>query len=133
VQPMSGENVDLVRAIYERFRAGDIDGALELHDPEVEVHDRPEAPDPQVYRGHDGVLTSLGVSQATFEGLDLVPEEFVDVGDHVVVVFRFVGRGRESGVPIDERLAHLWTVRDGKAIRMVVHSGREEALRAAST
>ena len=128
---MSEANVELLRAIYDRFRAGDVEGALALHDPEVEVHDRPEAPDPQVYRGHEGVLRSLGVSQAAFEGLDLVPEEFLDAGDRVIVVFRFQGIGRGSGVPIDERLAHLWTIRDGRAVRMTVHSGRDEALNAA--
>jgi ketosteroid isomerase-like protein len=130
---MSQANVELVRTIYDRFRAGDNESALALHDPEVEVHDRPEIPDPQVYRGHAGVLQSLGVSQATFEGLDLAPEEFIDAGDRVVVVFRFRGTGRESGVPIDERLAHVWTIRNGKAVRMEVHSGREQALRAAGS
>jgi ketosteroid isomerase-like protein len=128
---MSQANVDLVRTIYERFRAGDNEVSLELFDPEVEVHDRPEAPDPQVYRGRQGVLTSLGVSQAAFEGLDLVPEEFIGAGEQVVVVFRFVGKGRESRIPVDERLAHLWTIRDGKAVRMAVHSSRDEALQAA--
>jgi ketosteroid isomerase-like protein len=76
-----------------------------------------------VYRGHEGVLHSLRVSQAAFTGLDIVPEEFVDAGDRVVVHFRFVGTGRTSGVPIEERLVHVWTVRDGKAIRMEVQSG----------
>jgi hypothetical protein len=128
---MSQANVELVRTIYDRFRAGDTDGALALHHPEIEVHDRPEIPDPQVYRGHEGVLSSLRVSQAVFKGLDVVPEEFLDAGDRVIVVFRFQGTGRESGVPIDERLAHVWTIRDGKAARMEVHSGRDEALRAA--
>ena len=128
---MSQANVELVRAIYERFRAGDVDGGLALQAPDVEVHDRPEIPDPQVYRGHDGVLDSLRVSQAAFTGLDVVPEEFVDAGDQVVVVIHFHGSGRMSGVPIDERLAHLLTIRDGKAVRMQVHSGRDEALRAA--
>jgi ketosteroid isomerase-like protein len=128
---MSRANIELVRAIYDRFRAGDTDGALALHDLEIEIHDRPEIPDPQVYRGHEGVLSSLSVSRAAFEGLELVPEEFIDAGDRVVVVFRFRGKGRKSGVPIDERLAHVWTIRDGKAVRMEVHSGRDEALRAA--
>ena len=63
--------------------------------------------------------------------MDLVPEEYIGVGDRVVVVVRFVGRGRESGFPIDERLCHVWTLREGKAVRMEVHSGREEGLRAA--
>jgi uncharacterized protein len=131
VRSMSQPNVELVRAIYDRFRSGDTDGALALHDPDMEVHDRPQAPDPQVYRGREGVLESLRVSRAAFEGLEMVPEEILDAGDRVVVVFRFRGTGRESGVPVDERLAHVWTIREGKAVRMEVHSGRDEALRAA--
>ena len=129
---MSQANVELVRTIYDRFRAGDTEGALAFHAPDVEIHDRPEIPDPRVYRGHEGVLSALSASRATFERLDMVPEEFVDAGDRVIVVFRFVGKGRESGVPIDERLAHVWTIRDGKAVRLDVHSGRDEALRAAA-
>jgi ketosteroid isomerase-like protein len=125
----SAENVELVRTIYERFRAGDNEAALALHHPDVEVHDRPEAPDPQVYRGREGVLESLRVSDVTFDGLDLEPEEFIDAGDDaVVVVFRFRGTGRESRIPVDERLAHRWTIHDGKVARMSVHSSRERAL-----
>jgi uncharacterized protein len=120
---VSQEDVELVRTIYDRFRAGDLQGGLAVCHPDIEVHDRPEAPDPQVYRSHDGVVESLRVSQAEFTGLDVVPEEFIDAGDRVVVVFRFVGTGRTSGIPVDERLAHVWTVRDGKAIRMEVQSG----------
>ena len=86
---MSEANVELMRSIYDRFQAGDQDGALALLDPEVEVHDRPEIPDPQVYRGHEGVLAALQVSQDTFEGLNLVPEEYLDAGNQVIVVFRF--------------------------------------------
>ena len=55
----------------------------------------------------------------------------MEKGDRVVVVFRFLGTGRESGVPIDQRLCHAWTIRDGKAVRMEVHSSRDEALRSA--
>jgi ketosteroid isomerase-like protein len=128
---MSEANVDLIRAVYDRFSRGDNDDALALLDPAIEVHDRPEIPDPQVYRGHDGVIASLQTSQDTFDGLTLSPEEYVDAGDQVVVVFRFQGVGRGSGIEVDEQLAHRWSIRDGKAVRMDVHSSREEALRAA--
>lgn len=124
-------NVDLVRAVYDRFRGGDAEGALALYAPDVEVHDRPEIPDPQVYHGHEGVLAALGESRSEFAGLDIVPEEFIDAGDRVVVVFTIVGRGRESGVPVEERLCHAWTVRDGLVTRMEVHSTREAAMRGA--
>jgi uncharacterized protein len=126
---MSRANVDVVRAVYDRFRGGDRAGGLALYHPDVEVHDRPEVPDPHVYHGHEGVLEALGESRSEFAGLDIVPEEFIDRGDRVVVVFRFVGQGRESGVPIEQRLCHAWTVRDGLVTRMEVHSTRESALR----
>jgi ketosteroid isomerase-like protein len=128
---MSESNLELIRTVYERFQANDQDGGLALLDPSIEVHDRPEIPDPQVYRGHEGVLASLQTSQDTFDGLTLSPEEYVDAGDQVVVVFRFQGVGRGSGIEVDEQLAHRWSIRDGKAVRMDVHSSREQALRAA--
>src|SRR4051794_26981260 len=126
------DGVAVVREIYERFRSGDERGGLELLDPEVEVDDRPEIPDPQVYRGHEGVVAALGVSRAEFDDVDLVPDEFIDAGqDVVVVVLHFVGRGRESGFPIDELLCHLWRLRGGRAVRMEVHADRAGALRSA--
>jgi ketosteroid isomerase-like protein len=124
-------DLELVGEIYDRFRAGDIEAALARFHPDIEIHERPVIPDPQVHRGHEGVLASLRESRSAFQGLDMVPEEFLSAGGHVIVVFRFQGKGRGSGIPIDERLAHLWTIRDGKVIRMAVYSGREEALRAA--
>jgi uncharacterized protein len=130
---MSQANVDLVRGVYDRFRAGDRQSGLALYHPDVEVHDRPEVPDPHVYHGHAGVLEALGESRSEFAGLDIVPEEFIDAGeDRVVVVFRFVGQGRESGVPIEQRLCHAWTVRDGLVTQMEVRSTRESALASGS-
>jgi uncharacterized protein len=124
---MSQENVDLVRAVYDRFRGGDLDGALALYHPEVEIRDRPEIPDPRVYRGHEGVLSALAASRSEFAGLDVVPEEFIDAGDRVIVLYRFVGTGRESGIPVEQRLCHAWTVRHGLVTRMEVHSSPEDA------
>ena len=123
-------NLEVVHAVYDRFRGGDTEGALALYSPDVEVHDRPEIPDPQVHHGYEGVLAALNDSRTEFAALDILPEEFIEADDgRVVVVFKFVGRGRESGVPVEQRLFHAWTVRDGLVTRMEVHSDREAALR----
>ena len=58
-------------------------------------------------------------------------EEFVSAGEFVVVLTRYTGRGKESGVTVDTKGAHLWTMRNGKAVRLVVFSSREKALEAA--
>jgi hypothetical protein len=37
------------------------------------------------------------------------------------------GKGRSSGVEINSRLFHVWTVRDEKAVRLEIYNEREEA------
>ena len=52
-------------------------------------------------------------------------------GDKVLLWVRFVGHGAASGIPLDMELAHLYTMRDGKAAKAVEYMDRDEALKAA--
>ena len=47
----------------------------------------------------------------------------------MVVVLKMSGRGRGSGVPVEEEIAHLWTIDNGKAVAMQVYSDPQDALR----
>ena len=58
-------------------------------------------------------------------------EEFVDAGDRVVVALHLRGRGRGSGVEIDARFFDVYTIRDGKIVRMDEFTERFAALEAA--
>jgi ketosteroid isomerase-like protein len=62
----------------------------------------------------------------------VLPEEYVDRGDSVVVTVRLRGRGRGSGVEIDARFYDVSTLRDGKIIRMDQFTERSQALEAAA-
>jgi ketosteroid isomerase-like protein len=44
---------------------------------------------------------------------------------------RFSGHGAGSGVPMEMQLAHVWTMCDGRAERVVEYSNRDEGLAAA--
>jgi ketosteroid isomerase-like protein len=125
------EDIDRMRAGYEAMGRGDFNAVLDLMDPEIEIRDRPEIPDPQTYRGREGVLTALSRNLDSFDDLEMVPESFVEGGDQMVVCILLRGRGRISGVPVEDRLAHLWTIRDGRAVALQVYSDPAEALRAA--
>jgi ketosteroid isomerase-like protein len=126
----SPDNVELLRQGYEALHGGDLDAMLDLMDSQVEIRDRPESPDAAVYRGHEGVLAALGVSVETFDELKLLAEEFVGRGDHVAVAIRLVGRGRGSGIPVEDRVVHLWKMRDGKAVALQVYTDMADALEA---
>lgn len=43
---------------------------------------------------------------------------------------RFAGHGAASGIPLEMELAHVYTMRDGKAARAVEYMDRVEALEA---
>ena len=63
--------------------------------------------------------------------LETIPKEFTDAGDRVVVTVHFRGRGQESGAEVDARSHHVYTLRDGKTIRMDEFMDRADALKAA--
>ncbi len=59
------------------------------------------------------------------------PEEFIPAGEFVVVMCRYTGRGKGSGVDVDSPGAHLWTMRDGRGVRLEIFSSRDRALASA--
>jgi ketosteroid isomerase-like protein len=128
---MSEENIALARRGYDAFSRGDINGVLAFLDPDVEVLDSPELPDHRVWRGHEGVLGNFRNIQSVVEGYEVAPEEFIDAGDKLVVTVRVSGRGAGSGIRIEDRLLHVWTIRNGKAVRLENYRDRTQALTAA--
>jgi ketosteroid isomerase-like protein len=81
------------------------------------------------YQGLDGVRDTRDWL-AAWEDYGSEVEEWIDAGDHVIAVLHEHARGRRSGVRVDRRSAHLWTVRDGKLLPLRVFPTREEALAA---
>ncbi len=125
---MTAGNAELLERGYAALQRGDLDAMLEMIDPEVEIRDRPEAPDAGVYHGREGVLYALGLNDDAFESFELAPERFVETKTHVVVILILRVRGRESGIPVEERIAHLWTLREGRAIRLQVYTDPDDAI-----
>jgi uncharacterized protein len=125
------DNIERLRAGYEAAAAGNVEFVLGLMDSEVLLHDRPEAPDATTYRGHEGVIQAMFASLDTFEDFRFVPQRFFETGDKIVVVLEIAGRGKVSGVPVEERIAHLWTIHDGRVTELQVFSDPNAALDAA--
>jgi ketosteroid isomerase-like protein len=120
---MSQENVEIVR----RFLVVDVDEALTYADPGIVWNPIEEAST----EGHDAVRASLARWKGEWDDYGLTPEEFVDRGDRVVVKVHLRGRGRGSGLEIDARFYDVYTLRDGKIVRMDQFTERSEALEAA--
>jgi ketosteroid isomerase-like protein len=119
---MSQESVEIVR----RFLMVEVDEALSYADPGIVWNPIEELPT----QGHDAVRASLERWKAEWDDYKLIPEEFLDRGDRVVVTVWLQARGRVSGVDVDVRFYDLYTLRDGKIVRMDQFTERSEAMEA---
>jgi ketosteroid isomerase-like protein len=131
IPQMSDEHVHLARTGYAALAAGDLDRVLEIIDPGIvlEVHTgRPDLPETQKLHGHAGFRENIGALTEVFENIEVIPETFIDLGDQLIVEIRTVGHGRASGIRVENRVVHIWTIRDGKATRFRVFATRQEAL-----
>jgi ketosteroid isomerase-like protein len=129
---VSQENVEIVLDSYRRFNAGEPLASLvrEYHHADSEWHVAREDPDSAVYRGVAAITKHQERWIDSYPDLKLEASEAKANGDQVFAWVRVVGHGAGSGLPVDMRLAHVVTFRDGKITRLDVYYDRSEALRA---
>jgi ketosteroid isomerase-like protein len=127
---MSQADVEHMRRGVEHFRRTGEALWAEL-DPDVEMHDH-DIPDGAVYRGHGGWREWSAHFSEAWETVSLEPQEYIDAGDgRVVLVARVAARGVGSGVEVERLDGVMWTIRDGKTVRMDYYGSPAEALEAA--
>ena len=128
---MSQADIEALRVIYEAVSRGDWNAVfLQVH-PDFEWKTPDGVPLAGTYRGPEQVRRFFEDRWQAFEDVTVEPEEFFESGNRIVVFAR--SRLRPSGTTavIENRLGHLWTMREGKAARCEVFSQGEKALEAA--
>lgn len=131
---MSQENVEVVLRIHRAVVRGDVEGLLAEVHPSGEyraaIQQAMEGED-GVIRGHEGMRRWLRDLHDLYEEFESEVVDIRDVGDQVVVAFVVRGKGSGSGITLEQPLAQVVTVRDGKAIEVCDYFSHEEALDAA--
>ena len=129
---MSRENSEIVRRANVAFNSGDMDRVLALLHPDFETTVGPElSPEPDVYRGHDGVRRYFDSFRDAMDQIRFEPARFRAHGTSVVVAQRLSARGRSTGIAVEQHLGQVWTVDDGKVLRVRSYVTYREALEAA--
>ena len=133
---MSQQNVEIVRRVYEAAAGRDAKTVLALYDPEVELDASALGVAGigdvgGVYHGHEGLKSFFREWHEAWGSIKYDYEELIDAGDQVVSVVTRHARGRASGVAVERPAALVWTLGEGKVLRLVWFLTREEALEAA--
>jgi ketosteroid isomerase-like protein len=101
---------------YEAWNRGEFDMLAEALDPEIEWEPGFQALESGVHHGAEGFRGFVDSWLESFDEFRIRPELLVQAGDRIVVVARQTGRGRGSGIELEARVVHVWTIRDGRAV-----------------
>jgi len=128
---MSQQNVEIIRAWFEAFNSGAIERILSFAHPDFEAIVPPElSAEPDTYRGHDGIRRYFQSFQDAMDEIRFEPERFWDAGNSVVADVRITAKGRQTAIPVVQRIAQVWAVRDGRALSVHSYASLAEALEA---
>jgi ketosteroid isomerase-like protein len=125
------ERLERLRAGIEEFnRTGAI--PTDFYAPDFQLHQASSIVDTAgFFEGPDAPQASLDELSESFEGMTFEPERILEApGGEVVVLIHARARGRASGLELDNHIAWVWTLRDGKATRLVVYEEQGDALEA---
>jgi ketosteroid isomerase-like protein len=116
---MSRTNVELIRAIYDAFAAGDVPGVLGRMSPGIRWTEADNFPyaDGNPYIGPEAVLNGVFARCiGEWDGFSVKIEELLDAGDTVIAVGRYGGVYKKTGREQHTQMAHIWRIKDGKVV-----------------
>ena len=126
-------------AFLEAWSRRDFDLTLLVFDPEVEVclpeasaaaGSSTELDQERFYRGPAGFRRFSERWNEPWDESRLEPAELFDFGDRILILCRWVGRGRGSGVEVTQPVAMLNSLRNGRVVRWQAWWDWSEALEA---
>ncbi|HSF02288.1 MAG TPA: carboxylating nicotinate-nucleotide diphosphorylase [Solirubrobacterales bacterium] len=131
-QDQSQRNVEALRPVYEAWGRGDWSAGPEVYGPRMTWGWSDDFP--EIHGTYSDPAVALDRARrwlSPWEHWRVVAEEYVPIGERVLVLARYRGRGKGSGAEVDVTGAHLWVMRDGKAESLMVFNDRDKALAAA--
>jgi ketosteroid isomerase-like protein len=128
---MSQTNVDLVRLAYDvAYDQRSLEGLDDRFSADFIWYQRPEWPGRFAY-GRDEIPQLWADLDETYSEFLLVPVEFADAGEYVVVTVNTSARLRASDVRLEATIWHVWRMVDGVAVEARAYSDQQEAREAA--
>jgi ketosteroid isomerase-like protein len=129
---MSEENVEIVRRHIEAWSAKEAALALSFLDPHIVLDLTRAGAIEGAFYGPEGVGEHFRRYAGTFEDYRWEVQRLDDLGTGAILaVVTESGRGKGSGASVSRSLAVLYTLVDGKIVRITMFPGEREALEAA--
>jgi ketosteroid isomerase-like protein len=126
---MDGMDTDVARLrhAYSALGRGDESAALGMLAEDCEWRESAELPDAHVFHGREEVAEFLREFLEPWERFEQAIEDVAVEGNRIGLAIHLTAVGRASGVELDTRYAHVWTMRGGLGIRVDAYRDPEAA------
>ena len=117
---MPQQNIEVIRGLYDSFGRGDVPAVLGQMDQQIEWNEAENFiyADRNPYVGPQAVLEGVFMRLGSeWDGFKVTPEEWLDAGNHVVVLGTYTGTHKETGNEVRAQFAHVWGVQGGRVVR----------------
>ena len=115
-------NKEIIRGLYESFASGDVAAVTAQFDDEISWTEADGFPLTGTFIGPQAVVENVFMRLGEFsENWGVVVDRLVADGDTVVADGRYTWNHKVSGEPCEVRMAHVWTLSDGKAMTFLQH------------
>jgi ketosteroid isomerase-like protein len=122
-------NVELAREGIEAYNRGDYAVVLEMFSPEVEVYAPPSFMNSGRFHGHEGFMEWISHWNEAWESFEIEVTGIEPIGDSFVVLEAHqAGRGRGSGVPVEQDVIYIYEMSGAQCIQLSVHPDRAAAM-----
>ena len=129
---LAEEDLDKLREAYRALAGPEgMAALLPFMDPDIEYVNPDNAIDSGTRLGHDGMRQVVRSLDGAFAEYTHELHELVDAGDKVLAYTTFKACGRDSGAWVEVPEQHVWTLRDGKIVRLEWYHDEAAARRAA--
>ena len=119
-------NLEIVREMLADYIRGNYEAAVPAFAQDVEVVTSLER-----FHGHSGVVEEAQRWEEMWLDYRFEVNDLIAAGDKVLLLYYQVGKSKESGVEVEERAGWVYTLREGKIVRVEMFQDRETALLAA--
>ena len=115
-------NKDIVHGMYQSFATGDVAAVTAAFADDISWTEADGFPLAGTYVGPQAVVEGVFMRLGEFsDNWAVEVERYVADGDTVVADGRYTWNHKETGEPCAVRMAHVWTLADGKVTNFLQH------------
>jgi len=115
-------NKEIIQSMYNSFASGDVAAVTAAFADDISWTEADGFPLAGTYIGPQAVVENVFMRLGEFsDNWGVVVERLVGDGDTVVADGKYTWNHKGSGEPCEARMAHVWTLADGKVSSFLQH------------